>query len=492
MCSCEGRSGSSQHAALVTLRTEAGQTLIEMVVAMALLATTVALFATAFATGIFSTRDGQLKDVAVALADSAIDNARAVTPASSLLSGVCQTNGVGCWVTNPPLTIDLSSTLNPLEQSQTSETLDNTKFTVTTFTGTCYLQVTGDCTTTTNSKTMIRVIAEVAWNVSSGCGCHYIASSLISNAPDAISETISVPAAPTQTAPIPGSDQITVNWIDVAEGSDGGSNITGYDVYGGTSSGGEGSSPVCTASGSSVTSCKVTGLSGGNSYYFTVEAVNSVGNSAPSNEEGPVSLAAVPGAPTQTAATPGAGQVTVNWTVDTSTGGSPITGYDVYDGTGSSDDVSYTSPVCTASGASTTSCTVTGLSNGTLYYFTVEAENAVGSSGSSNPESATPVTTPGPPTQLNPTAGVGEVRISWTAPQSDGGSAITGYAVYFGSRSGEENYGTAVCTAGANATSCTVTGLISGTYYFTVEAVNAEGNSTASNEESSGPTRGRY
>ncbi|HML01056.1 MAG TPA: fibronectin type III domain-containing protein, partial [Acidimicrobiales bacterium] len=134
---------------------------------------------------------------------------------------------------------------------------------------------------------MIRLIAEVSWNAPSGCptgGCSYVTSSLISNAPDSSLDTNpTVPGAPTQLTPVPGNKQVTVNWS--APGTNGGSAITGYDVYIGTSSGGESyTSPACTASGSA-TSCVVGSLTNGTLYYITVEAVNAVGNSVPSNEE---------------------------------------------------------------------------------------------------------------------------------------------------------------------------------------------------------------
>src|SRR5580692_599996 len=70
------------------------------------------------------------------------------------------------------------------------------------------------------------------------------------------------------------------------------------------------------------------------------------------------------------------------------------------------------------------------------------------------------VLNPGPPTGLTATAGNAQVALSWTAPASDGGSAITGYEIFVGTSSGGES-ATAVQTV--TGTSATVTGLTNGT-----------------------------
>src|SRR6185369_1220474 len=81
-------------------------------------------------------------------------------------------------------------------------------------------------------------------------------------------------------------------------------------------------------------------------------------------------------------------------------------------------------------GSTSTTHVITGLLNGTAYTFTVVATNAAGSSPASAPSaSVTPRTVPGPPRNLNPKAGNGQVVVNFVQPVSDGGSPITGYLV---------------------------------------------------------------
>ena len=369
---------------------EEGQTLIEMVIAMALLGGVITLFALSFVTGTGSTRNGQLRQVAVTLADSALDNARAVTPSSSLLSGSC--------VTNPSSQVDLSTSWcgtsgNPVadeayQQSQTKTTLDNTVFTTTIYAGNCYLQSSGQsnlqCTTTSNAASMIRVIADITWTASygSGCvnGCSYVTSSLISNAADPVLNTI-LPSPPTQVAPTPGNGQMTINWG--ASGSNGGSPIIGYDVYVGTSAGGESyTSPACTAS-STATSCVVGSLTNGTTYYFTVEAVNGAGNSGPSNEESAVP-SEPPAATTGAATSVSASGATLNGSVNDENNTSSTVTF-CYSTSSSLSNCSGATSVgaspstTTGSSATAETATLSSLAPNTEYYFQIEAVSTGGS-----------------------------------------------------------------------------------------------------------------
>jgi Fibronectin type III domain len=191
-----------------------------------------------------------------------------------------------------------------------------------------------------------------------------------------------------------------------------------------------------------------------------------------------------PGTPTQDAPSAiGNGTVTINWTDNMSTVDN--TSYAVYDSTTSGGENTLGDPACTASGASATTCTLSNLTNFTTYYFVVAGVDDGAISPPSNEESATPYSVPGTPTQDPPSAvGNGSVTVNWTAPASNGGSPITGYAVYDSTTSGGENTtGTPACTAsGASATSCTASSFSAGVYYFVVVAINVAGQSSPSNE----------
>ena len=299
----------------------------------------------------------------------------------------------------------------------------------------------------------------------------------VASAPSASVTPMTVPDAPTGVSATAANGQATVSWT--APANTGGSPLTGYTV---TASNGA----TCTAT-PPTTNCVVTGLTNGTAYTFTVVATNTAGSSAASAPSASVTPATVPGAPTAVSGVPGNAQVTVSWVAPVSTGGSAITGYTVtaIGGSGGS---------CVAL-APTTSCAVTGLTNGTAYTFTVVATNAAGPSAASAPSaSVTPFTVPDAPTNVTATAGAGQAVVGWTAPANNGGSAITLYTVTAIPGAALQSAGLALqaapaggtCTATPPATSCTVTGLTPGVpYTFTVVATNAAGDSVASVQSNS-------
>ena len=92
-----------------------------------------------------------------------------------------------------------------------------------------------------------------------------------------------VPDAPTNLAAAASTGQATLTWS--APANNGGVAITSYKVYRGTSPGSETllTSGGCSGLGN-VTTCTDTGLTNGQTYYYKVSAVNSIGEGAQSAE----------------------------------------------------------------------------------------------------------------------------------------------------------------------------------------------------------------
>jgi fibronectin type 3 domain-containing protein len=172
--------------------------------------------------------------------------------------------------------------------------------------------------------------------------------------------------------------------------------------------------------------------------------------------------------------------VSLSWSAPASNGGSAVTGYKIYRSTTSGTETLAASP-----GGTATTYIDTGRINGTTYFYKVTAANSAGDSILSNETSATPLSAPGTPTGLTATRGNGQVGLSWTAPASNGGSAITGYNIYRSTTSGAE---TKVASPAGTGTTYTDTGLANGTtYYYKVTAVNTVGESALSTEASATP-----
>jgi fibronectin type 3 domain-containing protein len=273
------------------------------------------------------------------------------------------------------------------------------------------------------------------------------------------------PAAPALSG-TPGSKVANLSW---STSSDGGSPITGYRIYRSTKSGGE----TLLKSVGLVTSYTDTMLSNGTHYFYEVSAVNAVGAS-PLSAEISVTPATPPSSPSPSVNANGVAGVVLTWSAPQS-GGSPITGYNIYRGSTSGGETLW------ANVGAVTSFTDTSVSNGTTYYYKVSAVNAVGQGALSSEKTAKRGNAPSPPRSLTAATnsrGVG-VALKWSSPSTNGGANVTGYQVYRGTASGGE---TLLTTVG-NVTSFSDTSATSGAlYFYVVVALNPLGASTNSNE----------
>ncbi|MFL6145633.1 MAG: DUF6801 domain-containing protein [Labedaea sp.] len=188
-------------------------------------------------------------------------------------------------------------------------------------------------------------------------------------------------AADTEAPSAPGNarstgvttDSVALAWDAAADNV----GVTGYDVF-------NGSTLATSVTGTSAT---VTGLTPDTAYTFTVKAKDAAGNSsAASNtvsartEASPTD--SPPSAPANLRST-GTTQNSVSLAWDAATDDHGVTGYDVFNGS------------TLATSVTGTSATVTGLTPGTAYTFTVKAKDTANQSSAAS--NAVAVTTDAPP-----------------------------------------------------------------------------------------------
>ena len=235
-----------------------------------------------------------------------------------------------------------------------------------------------------------------------------------------------------------------------------GSPITGYRLY---------DSNGAKIADCPNTVCEVNGLRTGQSYRFSVSAVNEQGESArtASNEITPTGVPDRPGGPS---VTPGDGELTMTWDAPNNNG-SPITGYTVYATAASG------SRTCTTNGERT--CTISGLVNDQNYTVTVVATNANGNSQASPGVTGTPKATRRGPDQPVITSGS-------AVQQRDGNGALATITWSLGS-SGTARWGetivsvngvTKTVSGGTTTTQMTVPYGVALTVYVTVSNTNGD------------------
>ncbi len=191
-----------------------------------------------------------------------------------------------------------------------------------------------------------------------------------------------------------------------------------------------------------------------------------------------------PAAPTITSATPGNGSVTLTWTAGHDGGSTVIRWEYTYSEGDSATNIWFPIP---GSNRSTDRHTITGLTNGTAYAFSVRAVNSQGNGVAGDmsgltPTTATPSTVPAAPANLAAAPGNSLVTLTWAEAAAntaaDGFSTITVYEVSQKTGDGEYSPWAIVLdsTTTAGTVSYPVTGLTNGTtYQFKVRARNANG-----------------
>lgn len=216
--------------------------------------------------------------------------------------------------------------------------------------------------------------------------------------------------------------------------------------------------------------------------YFRLRAMSASGDGVPSNvlcvDECTPSppMPTAPGMPTDLVAGRGSGQIILRWAAPAEDGGSPITGYHIRQ---SSDGQTWTDLVAPDAATPATVYYHTGLAGGTTVHYQVAAINAAGKGSFSNESVSATTRAIGVPTAPRWTAthrGVKSVPLNWIAPESDGGSAITGYRVENSEASRFGPWSVVVADTGSVEPTYTHMNLPDGySAYYRVAAINAGG-----------------
>ena len=255
------------------------------------------------------------------------------------------------------------------------------------------------------------------------------------------------PAAPTNVraeAEGPNGARVTFNAPE-----SNGSPITEYRVYDQTGR------QVATCS---TNVCDVVGLSDGQTYSFTVVAVNKEGESARSTASNTITISGAPGRPGTPQLSAGNTTISASWSAPREDNGSAITGY-IATATTATGEAGY----CETTGV--TSCVIRGLTNGKNYTVTVRARNDKGESAPSDGASATPnapLENPDTPSIMNGTVRNTadktkvEITLTWSYFKSGGEGwgattvTVNGESKTVSGGSGNETNGTGTTTMTVN------------------------------------------
>ena len=282
-----------------------------------------------------------------------------------------------------------------------------------------------------------------------------------------------------------GSSAIELSWS--APRSPGSSAIIGYRIESSSTRTG-GWSDLVANTDDTRTTYRHTGLDPNTTRYYRVSAINSFGTGTPSADVSATTQRGVPDAPGRlTAQARGVSVIELRWTRPSSSGTSPVTGYQIQwssTGTGRWRDLEDDT------GNTRTTYEHTGLAPNTTRHYRVRAISRAGPGAWSDPAHATTdeVTVPGAPRSLSATTPLGvegrtQIRLTWRPPSSNGGSPITGYQIER-ALSASGPWVIRVPSTACTSTMCTYTDRDlspNTTWFYRVSARNAKGHGPPSN-----------
>ncbi len=231
------------------------------------------------------------------------------------------------------------------------------------------------------------------------------------------------PGAPTDLSAEQDIDTVHLSWK--APVDDGGSTISSYVVYRGTSSE---TMEELNTTGHSRTYRDST-IVMGQGYYYAVAAVNKAGEGAMSE---PLMIETIeyrpPSAPSNLSDSFDRRRVYLEWDPPEDDGGQPVARYIVLRGDGPDDleEIANTTHLQYID---------TSVDVGSYYYYAVKATNPIGTGEPCEARRvrADHIVPPPPPEEVSATYIDQTVVINWSVPSDDGGDPITGYIVMRGS-----------------------------------------------------------
>ncbi|MEY4424331.1 MAG: hypothetical protein RLZZ258_1434, partial [Actinomycetota bacterium] len=276
--------------------------------------------------------------------------------------------------------------------------------------------------------------------------------------------------APTIVSVSASHESITAAFI--APSYTGGAAVSGYEmaaVY----SGGQVVNSGCSVIAGNQQSCTIGGLTNGTPYTIKIAAINARGVGAYSSLSPSRVPATNPAAVGALTVVPDNTTLNLAWLQPVSLGGGTFDSYRIF--IKPAGTASYPTTYVTVNSQSTLGYQFTNLVNGQAYdvrVVTVTTANTLALESNTAEAAETPRTVPDAPAALQIFELNGKVIISWTSPNSDGGSAVTAYQATLGGQ---------ICVlASPLDTTCEITSpTASGVYPIEVKAQNAAGLGTA-------------
>lgn len=232
---------------------------------------------------------------------------------------------------------------------------------------------------------------------------------------------LGLPSCPVNLTLEASDGQVLLSWEPPME--DGGTSLVRYEILRGVS---EDQLLFLAFTDDVVTSFTDNGLRNGQTFHYSIYAVNSIGTGKKCEVLSATPLA-LPDAPGDLIAVESNGVVILTWLRPVEDGGAQITMYSIYRGS-HEDTLERMHSVA----KSTITYKDENVEVGKTYYYAITAITDAGEGPPSIIVSATPFGPPGMPNSLSATPGNGEVRLSWSPPSDDGASRIEGYVILRG------------------------------------------------------------